>query len=114
MSICIIDPAAHMPGLKLLFPEAEYFSHEPDSFFTYISTHHYTKQKNKEEYGFEYRTDWENINSNNFDIKSSFVFEAALIKLTFEIILLFNIFFNVKNVKIPIDIVFITGFLNTG
>ena len=66
MSICIIDPAAHMPGLKLLFPEAEYFSHEPDSFFTYISTHHYTKQKNKEEYGFEYRTDWENINSNNF------------------------------------------------
>ena len=67
MSICIIDPAAHMPGLKLLFPEAEYFSHEPDSFFTYISTHHYTKQKNKEEYGFEYRTDWENINSNNFN-----------------------------------------------
>jgi hypothetical protein len=67
MKLCIIDPAAHIPTLKVLFPEAEYYAHEPDSFFKYITTHHYTKQQNLEKYGFEYRTDWETINSNNYD-----------------------------------------------
>lgn len=67
MKICIIDPAAHIPSLKLLFPEAEYYAHEPDEFFTFSTTHHYTKQQNLEHYGFEYRTDWDTINSNNYD-----------------------------------------------
>jgi hypothetical protein len=68
MSICIIDPASHMPGLKYLFPEAEYFAHEPDAFFTYVSTHHYTKQQNLQEYGFEYRTDWNAITDKQFSV----------------------------------------------
>ena len=67
MKISIIDPAAHIPSLKLLFPEAEYYAHEPDEFFTFNSTHHYTKHQNLEHYGFEYRTDWDTINSNNYD-----------------------------------------------
>ena len=45
MTICIIDPAAHIPSLKKLFPAAEYFAHEPDSFFTFTSTPHYTKEQ---------------------------------------------------------------------
>jgi hypothetical protein len=68
MKICVIDPASHIPSLKILFPEAEYFAHEPDSFFTYISTSHYTKQQIRNEYGFEYRTDWSSVTSNNFDV----------------------------------------------
>ena len=67
MRLCIIDPAAHIPSLKILFPEAEYYAHEPDDFFRYISTRHYTKQENMEKYGFEYRTDWESITSTNYD-----------------------------------------------
>lgn len=67
MKIAIIDPAAHIPSLKILFPEAEYYAHEPDEFFTFSSTHHYTKHQNLEQYGFEYRTDWDTINSNNYD-----------------------------------------------
>jgi hypothetical protein len=67
MRVCIIDPAAHIPSMKILFPEAEYYAHEPDDFFRYTSTHHYTKQQNLEKYGFEYRTDWESITSTNYD-----------------------------------------------
>lgn len=67
MKLCIIDPVAHIPSLKTLFPEAEYYAHEPDDFFRFITTHHYTKQQNLENYGFEYRTDWESINSNTYD-----------------------------------------------
>lgn len=67
MKLCIIDPAVHIPSLKVLFPEAEYYAHEPDSFFTYTTTHHYTKQQNLDLYGFEYRTDWETISSDKYD-----------------------------------------------
>ena len=63
MKLCIVDPASHMPGLKYILPHAEYYAHEPDAFFTYVSTHHYTKAQNLAEYGFEYRTDWETITS---------------------------------------------------
>ena len=66
--VCIIDPSSHMPGLKYLLPDAEYYAHEPDSFFTYVSTHHYTKEKLLQEYGFEYRTDWQTITSANYDV----------------------------------------------
>ena len=67
MRLCIVDPAAHIPSLKTLFPEAEYYAHEPDDFFRYTTTHHYTKQDNFQKYGFEYRTDWESITSANYD-----------------------------------------------
>lgn len=68
MKICVIDPASHFPSLKILFPEAEYFAHEPDAFFTYVSTSHYTKEQLRNEYGFDYRTDWNSITSKNFDV----------------------------------------------
>jgi hypothetical protein len=67
MKLCIIDPACHVPGLKVLFPEAGYFSHEPDSFFNYVATKHYTKKENLEHTGIEYNTDWKKINSSNYD-----------------------------------------------
>ncbi len=67
MTVCIIDPAATIPSLKILFPESEYYAHEPDSFFNYITIHHYTRQQNLERYGFEYRTNWETINSDTYD-----------------------------------------------
>jgi hypothetical protein len=65
--IAIVDPANHIPALKYLFPEAEYYSHSPDSFFHFSSTEHYTSQQNFNGYGFHYRTDWESINSSNYD-----------------------------------------------
>jgi hypothetical protein len=67
MRVCIIDPVVHIPSLKILFPEAEYYAHEPDDFFKFASTHHYTRQENLNAYGFEYRTDWETINSDKYD-----------------------------------------------
>jgi hypothetical protein len=67
MKLCILDPACHVPGLKLLFPEADYFSHEPDSFFNFVATKHYTKQENLHYTGIEYDTDWTKINSRNYD-----------------------------------------------
>ena len=67
MTICIIDPASHIPSLKKLFPKAEYFAHEPDSFFTFTSTPHFTREQVYAEYGLYYRTDWQNITSDTFD-----------------------------------------------
>jgi hypothetical protein len=67
MKLCIIDPAGHIPTLKVLFPEAEYYAHSPDDFFTYLTTQHYTKQQMLDRYGFEYRTDWDSINSDKYD-----------------------------------------------
>ena len=67
MAICIIDPASHIPSLKNLFPKAEYFAHEPDSFFTFTSTPHFTRDQVYAEYGLYYRTDWQNITSDMFD-----------------------------------------------
>jgi hypothetical protein len=67
MKLCIIDPAAHVPTLKVLFPEAEYYAHEPDDFFRHVTTSHYSKQQIRDEYGFDYRTDWNTISSSNYD-----------------------------------------------
>ena len=66
--ICILDPANHIPALKKLFPEADYYAHSPDSFFHFSSTQHYTSQQNFNEHGFHYRTDWDTINDSNYDI----------------------------------------------
>jgi len=68
MKLCIIDPAAHVPTFKKLFPEASYYAHEPDNFFHYITTRHDTKQQIKHDYGFEYRTDWDTITSSHYDV----------------------------------------------
>lgn len=66
--ICIIDPAAHFPSLKVLFPEAEYYAHEPSENFKYISTLHLTNEQFTKEYGFSYRTDWETITHKQYDV----------------------------------------------
>lgn len=66
--ICIIDPAAHFPSLKTLFPEAEYYAHEPSEKFTYTSTVHLNNEQFKKEYGFSYRTDWETITQKNYNV----------------------------------------------
>ncbi len=66
MKICVLDPAAHIPSLKILFPDAEYFAHEPDSSFRYPTTPHYTSEENFAKYGFRYRTDWDAIQSSQF------------------------------------------------
>jgi hypothetical protein len=67
MKICVIDPVAHIPSLKTLFPEAEYYAHEPDDFFKFYPTQHYTSKENFDRYGFYYRTDWETITSDKYD-----------------------------------------------
>ncbi len=66
MKLCIIDPACHVPTLKTLF-DAEYFAHEPDNFFHFKTTPHYTKLENYKQEGFIYNTNWEQINSKNFN-----------------------------------------------
>lgn len=67
MKLCIIDPGCHVPTLKTLFPEAEYFAHEPDNFFKFVTTQHYTRSQNYKEEGFMYNTDWNKINSKDFN-----------------------------------------------
>jgi hypothetical protein len=64
--ICIIDPVNHMPGLKILFPEADYFSHEPNSNFHFIYTSHLTNIDFFFKYNYYYNTDWTLINSDNY------------------------------------------------
>ncbi len=66
--LCILDPACHIPSLKTLFPESEFFSYEPDLYFKFQSTVHPTKEENRKDYGFDYRTDWNSITSENFDV----------------------------------------------
>jgi hypothetical protein len=66
MKLCIIDPACHIPTFKVLFPDAEIFSHEPDDKFYYFG--HPTREQIFNLYNFYYRTDWESIHSSTFDI----------------------------------------------
>jgi len=67
MRLCIIDPAHHVPGLMLLFPEAIYYAHNPDTLFNYHETQHMSTGAFKYIYGFEYNTDWSDINSDTYD-----------------------------------------------
>jgi len=67
MRLCIIDPAHNIPGLTRLFPEADYYAHEPDSFFNYSWTHHMPPHEFERDYGFRYKTDWTSITSVNYD-----------------------------------------------
>lgn len=63
-NIAIFDPQQHVVGLKLLFPEADYYSISPSSFYKY-------NQREKEDfykvYNFNYMDDLTNINSTNYD-----------------------------------------------
>lgn len=68
MKLCILDPAHNIPGLKILFPEADYYSYNPDNFFTYSAINHMDNDNFKKYYGFNYLTNWNSINSNDYDI----------------------------------------------
>ena len=67
MRLCIIDPAHNIPGLTRLFPDADYYAHEPDSFFNYSWTNHMSNDEFEKQYGFRYKTDWSPITSENYD-----------------------------------------------
>jgi hypothetical protein len=67
MRLCIIDPAHNLPGLTRLFPEADYYAHEPDNFFNYSWTCHMQNHEFEGHYGFRYKTDWSTITSDNYD-----------------------------------------------
>jgi hypothetical protein len=70
MSIAIVDPANHLPGFKICFPEADYYAHPPDAFFTYekaFQFNHMTPTEFKQSEGFSYLTDWNQIRSDRYD-----------------------------------------------
>lgn len=62
--LCIIDPACQVPGLKFLFPGADYYAHEPSSFFHF---NHFSNEEHYSHYNFYYRTDWETITEKNYN-----------------------------------------------
>jgi hypothetical protein len=67
MKLCIFDPAHNVPGLKLLFPESDYYAIEPCSFFTYSAINHMNNEEFNKIYNFNYLTNINNINSDNYD-----------------------------------------------
>ncbi len=70
MKICILDPATHLPGFKLCFPEADYYAHAPDDFFRYeraLQVHHMTPTEFKATEKFEYLTQWDQIIPDRYD-----------------------------------------------
>lgn len=69
MSICILDPATHMPGMKLCFPDADYYAYPPDENFTYQSpqVNHMSNVEFESVNHFEYHTNWDLITSDRYD-----------------------------------------------
>jgi hypothetical protein len=67
MKLCIFDPAHNAPGLKILFPESDYYAIEPCSFFTYTAINHMNNEDFYKLYNFRYETNINNINSNNYE-----------------------------------------------
>jgi GR25 family glycosyltransferase involved in LPS biosynthesis len=65
MRIAIIDPAQHCVGLKLIFPDADYYSISPNSFFKHLQ---YSNDEFNSIYGFSYLENIENISDSNYDI----------------------------------------------
>ena len=65
MRIAIIDPAQHCVGLKLIFPDADYYSISPNSFFQHLQ---YSNDEFNSIYGFNYLENIENISDSNYDI----------------------------------------------
>jgi hypothetical protein len=68
MKLCILDPAHNIPGLKLLFPESDYYAVEPCDFFRYSAINHMNNEQFNKIYNFNYLTNLNNINSNNYNI----------------------------------------------
>lgn len=58
-NICIFDPSGHIPGLKILFENAKYFSIDPNDNpeLKYQSTNHFNINEFEEKYNFKYETD---------------------------------------------------------
>jgi hypothetical protein len=67
MKLCIFDPAHNVPGLKILFPESDYYAIEPSEFFTYTAINHMNNEDFYKLYNFKYETNINSINSNNYD-----------------------------------------------
>lgn len=57
----ILDPFNHCPGLKILFPEYDYYVFEPTQDITFTSTNHMTNNKFELIYKFRYLSDWTQI-----------------------------------------------------
>jgi hypothetical protein len=62
----ILDPFNHCPGLKILFPEYDYYVWEPSSFLHYKATNHMTNDKFEQVYKFRYKSDWTEIQSTKY------------------------------------------------
>ena len=68
MKLCILDPAHNIPGFKILFPESDYYAFEPCDFFTYSAINHMNNEQFNKIYNFNYLTNLNTINSNNYNI----------------------------------------------
>lgn len=69
MKYCIFDPSQHFVGLKLVFSEADYFSLPENQFTLNRKIYDWLPQDRfYNKYHFEYNSDVESINSNNYDI----------------------------------------------
>jgi hypothetical protein len=66
--ICILDPLHNIPGLTLLFPEADYYAYEPDQHCNYYWTNHMNVAAFESVYKFRYRTDWDSIRKESYDV----------------------------------------------
>jgi hypothetical protein len=62
----ILDPFNHCPGLKILFPEYDYYCWEPSSFLHFTATNHMTNDQFEKMYGFRYLSDWTEISSDKY------------------------------------------------
>jgi hypothetical protein len=67
MKLCILDPAHNIPGLTRIFPDADYYAHQPSHCFNCHWTNHMTNDDFQKHYGFRYKTNWSDINSYNYD-----------------------------------------------
>lgn len=62
----ILDPFNHCPGLKIVFPEADYYVWEPSPFLTYKATNHMSNEKFESVYKFRYKADWTAIEPDRY------------------------------------------------
>ncbi len=72
MRYAIFDPTQHAVGLTLLFPEADYYSISPTSYFKYSQR---TNEAFQRVYGFQYKEDLTKLKDSNYDVLL-FVFVA--------------------------------------
>ena len=63
----IFDPFNHCPGLKVLFPEYDYYVYEPSKQLTFPATKHMSNDTFEKMYQFRYLTDIVQIQSDKYD-----------------------------------------------